>query len=793
MPYPQHIEQKLEFDIIRQKLNELCLSPMGMHYVSAMKFTTRFDTVQMMLNQTAEFKQLLQLDQPFPSEHYHPIDLFLKKASLEGMFLLEHELYQLLQMLRTFGKICNYFEQRTEHYPALFQLFGGISVNQHIIKNIEKIIDEDGNIRPNASPELAKLSAQIGDKEREIRKRINRLYEKYSELDYLGDTGITVRDGRLVLPVLADHKRHVGGFVHDESATGQTVYIEPAEIFDLNNILRELQIAYRRERERILTELTNRIRPDIPELSKYAQKMGIADFIRAKALLAIAFDAHIPLLHKLPIVKLKQAYHPLLKLHLDKNKLHTEALYVSIAHENRILVISGPNAGGKSICLKTIGLLQYMMQCGLAVPCSADSEMCVFKELMVDIGDEQSIENDLSTYSSHLRHMKYFTDFADTKTLFLIDEFGTGTDPQFGGPLAEAILDKLMRKGAYGVVTTHYTNLKTYASNTRFVQNASMLFDNANLIPLYKLEQGKPGSSYAFEIAQKTGLPADVLLYAKSKIGDKQKRVDDLLIELEREKKHVNELRERFEKKDKEANDTHERYQKLQQELESRKKQYILDAKAEALSIISEANSKIEQAIREIKEKKGETETMRKVRAEIKQETEKLKEETAQPKQTLNAPKQPANDIVLGMQVKIAGQTEAGEVIELKKGKAHVAFGFINTWVEVDKLVPEIAALNKVKPVSQVSMNVNTKLQNFQTELNLIGIRGEDAIKQLQLYMDDAYLLGFKQVRIVHGKGYGILRKLVREWLRKSGMVETIADEHIEMGGDGVSIVTLKL
>jgi DNA mismatch repair protein MutS2 len=705
------------------------------------------------------------------------------------MFLIEDELHHILLMMRTFTQICKYFEDRSENYPELFQIFGGITLQPHIIKNIEKVIDEEGIIRPNASPELSKLSSQIADKEKEIRRRINKLYEKYYELNYLGDTGITVRDGRLVLPVLADHKKHVVGFVHDESATGQTIFIEPTEVFDLNNILRELQIAYRRERERILTELTSRLRPDLPELAKYTQKMGIADFIRAKALLAMQLDANMPVLTKHPVLHLQKAFHPLLKMRLQKNKQEVVPLNIVMNRDSRIVVISGPNAGGKSVCLKTVGLLQYMAQCGLLIPASPNSEIYVFSDLMVDIGDEQSIENDLSTYSSHLKHMKYFTDFVNAKTLFLIDEFGTGTDPLFGGPLSEAILDKLMRKGAYGVVTTHYSNLKNYASNTQFIQNASMLFDNVNLIPLYILEQGKPGSSYAFEIAQKTGLPDDVLQYAKSKIGDKQKRVDDLLIELEREKKHVSELKQRFEKRDIEAQTMLEKYELLTKEIETQKKKLIAAAKHEALSLISEANSRIENTIREIKEKKADTETIRKVRQDIKQETEKLKITEA----PAEKPKpKPIHSIAIGMTVKMSGQSEPGEILELKKGKALVSFGFIQTWVDTDRLEISTVA-DKNKTIAKSPMDLNTKIQHFQTELNLIGVRGEDAIRKLQEYMDDAYLLGFKQVRIVHGKGYGILRKLVREWLRKSGMVESIADEHIEMGGDGVSIVTLKL
>jgi DNA mismatch repair protein MutS2 len=791
MPYPQNLEQKLEFDQIRARLNELCISPLGQQYVSQIRFTTKYDRVEMMLKQTHEFVNILTTDKPFPSEHFYPIDIYVKKASLEGIFLIEDELHHILLMMRTFAQICKYFEDRSENYPELFQIFGGISLQPHIIKNIEKVIDEEGIIRPNASSELSKLSSQIADKEKEIRRRINKLYEKYYELNYLGDTGITVRDGRLVLPVLADHKKHVVGFVHDESATGQTIFIEPTEVFDLNNMLRELQIAYRRERERILTELTTRLRPDLPELAKYAQKMGIADFIRAKALLAIQLDAHMPVLTKHPGLHMQKAFHPLLKIRLQKNKQEVVPLNIEMNRNSRIVVISGPNAGGKSVCLKTVGLLQYMAQCGLLIPASPNSEIYVFSDLMVDIGDEQSIENDLSTYSSHLKHMKYFTDFVNAKTLFLIDEFGTGTDPQFGGPLAEAILDKLMRKGAYGVVTTHYSNLKNYASNTQYIQNASMLFDNVNLIPMYVLEQGKPGSSYAFEIAKKTGLPDDVLQYAKSKIGDKQKRVDDLLIELEREKKHVNELKQRFEKRDMEAQTMLEKYELLKTEIETQKKKLIAAAKQEALSLISEANSRIENTIREIKEKKADTETIRKVRQDIKLETEKLKITEADAPAEKTKVKS-IDAIAVGMMVNLSGQSEPGEILELKKGKALISFGFIKTWVDTDRLELAIG-IAKNKTIAKSAMDLNNKIQHFQTELNLIGVRADDAIRKLQEYMDDAYLLGFKQVRIVHGKGYGILRKLVREWLRKSGMVDSIADEHIEMGGDGVSIVTLKL
>ncbi len=793
MPYPIHIEQKLEFDQIRILLGKKCLSELGLSYLEKIKFVNRFDVLEKMLLQTHEFKAILTSDTPFPSEHYYNVEPYLKKASISGMFLQEEEWHQLKLLMQSFQQICKYFEDRSEIYVQLFALFGGISVNVSIIRNIEKVIDETGKLKPNASPELAKISSKINEKEKEIRKRVNQIYEKANAAGWVADSGISIREGRLVIPVLAEFKRNIPGFVHDESATGQTVFIEPTEAFENNNLLRELQIAYRREREKILTDLTDKLRPDIPEVTRYMTRMGLADFIRAKALFAIELDASMPILKREPKLNLQQAFHPLLKISHAKNGLQVVSLEVILNKENRILVISGPNAGGKSVCLKTIGLLQFMLQCGLLIPCAAHSECGIFSEIMVDIGDEQSIENDLSTYSSHLKHMRYFTDFANGSTLFLIDEFGTGTDPLFGGPLAEAILNKLNQKAAYGVVTTHYSNLKNFASNTKGLENACMLFDNQQMIPMYKLEMGKPGSSYAFEIATKSGLQSDVIAYAKSKVGDKQKHLDDLLIELEREKKHINELKARYTKKEEESKKLLEVYSILKNELETNKKKLISDAKKEALSIISEANSRIENTIREIREKKADTEIIRKVRNELKTETEEIKTHiipTAKPKSNfINSSTQ---ELTIGATVTLEGQKETGEIEEINRNKALVAFGSFRTWIELNRLIVVIKQGKTTTKSSLQGIDINDKLKHFNTELNIIGVRGEEAIKQLQQYLDDAYILGFKQVKIVHGKGYGILRKLVREYLKKSKHVVSVSDEHIEMGGDGVSVVEMK-
>ncbi len=797
MPYPKHIEQKLEFDQIKQLLINKCISEVGVEYVGKMRFANRFDVVEKMLYQTQEFKRILTEDNPFPAEHYYNIQPYIRKAAIDGTFLLEDELHQIRLLMQTFAAICKYFEERNDKYPHAAALFAGIVYNQQVVKYIERILDNEGLLKPNASPELSKISAKIQDREKEVRKRMSQIFEKAQAQGWLANSGITVRDGRLVLPILAEHKRQISGLVHDESATRQTVYLEPAEIFETNNIIRELQIQYKRERERILIEVTDKLRPVLPELEKYLQRMGIIDFIRAKALLAIELDADMPILSKHIVVNLVDAYHPLLKLSHQKQGLPVIPLSLNLNRDARILVISGPNAGGKSVALKTIGLMQYMLQCGLLVPCKSHSQMSVFSDVMVDIGDEQSIENDLSTYSSHLKHMKYFTEFADAKTLFLIDEFGTGTDPQFGGPLAEAILNRLNIKQAFGVVNTHYSNLKNFAGNTKGLINARMLFDQEKLQPLYKLEIGQPGSSYAFEIAQKTGLNDAIISYARNKVGDKQKRLDDLLIELEREKNHVNELKKRFEEKDSKTKQLMEEYEKLKTEIETNKKQLLNKAKQEALAIISEANSRIENTIREIREKKADTDTIRKVRSEIKQEVEQLKQDTTAHQQA--APKKVVKTtttvlpLVVGATVRLDGQAVDGQVIELKKNKALVGFGDLQSWVDVHKL--EVVPTSTKKAIKQTvtSFDVNSRMQNFQTELNLIGTRGEEAMKKLQEYIDDAYLLGFKQVRIVHGKGYGILRKLVREYLKKSKQVEYVTDEHIELGGDGVSLVTLRV
>jgi len=800
LPFPKNIEAKLGFVQVRELLETRCLSPMGMYYVSRVRFANKLDVVEKMLKQSKEFYTLLVEDSPFPNEHYLDVSPYLHKAKIEEIWLLEEELQKIKLVVRAFLNVTRYFKDRTGKYIELEELLGGLVINDLVVRRIDRVIDEEGNLRPNASPELSKISAKIQEKEGDIRKRIQRLFDKFSELGYLTDQiGITIREGRLVLPVLAEHKRHVPGFVHDESSTGQTVFIEPTDCFDLNNLLREWQIAYRRERERILVELTNQIRPEIPELERNLQRLGLFDFIRAKGLLALEMKAVMPILSNHPGLQLVKAFHPLLKMSHDKAGLDTVSLNIEINREKHIVVISGPNAGGKSVCLKTVGLLQYMLQCGLLIPCESHSEVGIFKEIMVDIGDEQSIENDLSTYSSHLLSMKSFCDFADSKTLFLIDEFGTGTDPQFGGPLAEAILHHLAQKKAFGIVTTHFSNLKNFANQYAGLENASMLFDHEKMQPLYVLELGKPGSSYAFELAVKSGLNQHIINYAKNKVGDKQRKVDELLVELEKEKQQVDILRVRSTEKEQKAQQLLTQYELLKTEIEANKKLLIKKAKQEALALVSEANSRIEATIREIKEKQADSEVQRKARNLVKEEIMGLKSDLleaslAQEKSVKLMPMKDGLAIMVGDAVRLIGQENIAEVVELQKNKALVAMGDLRATWSLDKMEKLSASEKKsVAKAAPKGLDMNVKMQLFSHELNIIGRRGDEAMRMMQEFLDEAILLGIKQLRIVHGKGYGILRKLVRTELKLNKFVAHYSDEQIELGGDGVTIVTLNL
>ncbi|RQP08304.1 MAG: endonuclease MutS2, partial [Parapedobacter sp.] len=506
-----------------------------------------------------------------------------------------------------------------------------LPIEKNIAVAIERVIDEKGKVRANASPALAAILASIAKAEQEARKRIDQVFRTAQQNGWTADGNLTIRDGRLCIPVLAESKRKIKGWIHDESATGQTAFIEPEEVFHLNNQVRDLEFEKRREIVRILTALTDQLRPHIPLLIDYHNLLTKVDFVRAKALFAIDIEGHMPELSKEASVSLVNARHPLLLLNFKGSGQTVVPLNVTINQTQRIIVVSGPNAGGKSVCMKTIGLLQLMVQAGLLIPADATSKIGIFNRIFADIGDDQSIESDLSTYSAHLSKMKYFSDHADAKTLVLIDEFGTGTDPMFGGPIAEAVLETLNRKGVRGVVTTHYSNLKVFASNTEGIENASMLFDNVAMRPLYILQTGKPGSSYAFEIAQKIGLNNAILQAAKQKIGAQQKRVDTLLIDLERDKKDVYDAKISIAQKERQLARLKADNEQLQAYLEDNKKTIINKAKEEAREIIRNANKLVENTISDIKASQADKQKTKLLRQQLDAELNKHTDRSAIP------------------------------------------------------------------------------------------------------------------------------------------------------------------
>ncbi len=539
MLYPSTIEQKLGFDKLRERLKEACISPLGQYFVEKIKFSENFGLVEKLVSQTAEMHRIIQIGENFPSQNYIDATPYLKRAAIEGMLLTLAEFSDIKASLQTIRLCLRFFEnQEPEAYPILGEYAKTIRIEKAITDSIDRIIDDRGQIRDSASTELARIRKKLISEQSGIRKKLDTILKSAKSNGWIGDdVSLTVRNGRMVIPVAAEHKRKLRGFIHDESATGQTVFIEPTDVFESNNEIRELEYEERREINRILLELTSQLRPFVPDLQKAYSFLGLMDFLRAKAKLALEMDAINPPFSNRQFIEWRDARHPLLHLSFQKQGKKVVPLNIELKEKERILIVSGPNAGGKSVSLKTVGLIQYMFQCGLLVPMAEGSSMGFFQNIFIDIGDEQSLENDLSTYSSHLTNMRHFLTLANRRTLFLIDEFGTGTEPGLGGAIAEAILEDLTTSGAYGVINTHYTNLKVLADKTEGLVNGAMRFDGEHLEPLYQLEIGRPGSSFAFEIASKIGLPKAVIGRAKDKLGNQQVSFEKLLKELDIERR----------------------------------------------------------------------------------------------------------------------------------------------------------------------------------------------------------------------------------------------------------------
>lgn len=788
MNYPRNIEEKLGFDTIREKIREKCLSTLGASFVDKMKFSTTHELVVRWLEQTDEFIRILQTENNFPADNYIDATKHFKHLGIEGYFLLEHQLHEIRQSLTTFGQVAKFISYKKDLYPQLQQLFVDVNFDDSIIRKIDRVLDKDGKMKPSASHELLDIEAGIVSVERELQRKVNSIFKRAQSEGWAADTEVSVRDNRLVIPILAEHKRKIAGLVHDESATGHVYYIEPTEILEMNNQLRELQIERKREVERILKAVSAEITPEVPVLLTYYQKLGIIDFIRAKASFANSIKAIAPKVHDKTSFTWRDAYHPLLWINHKAQGLDVVPLSIEMTPQQRILVISGPNAGGKSVALKTLGLLQYMVQCGVPVPMHEKSTMGMFAKIFIDIGDEQSLDNDLSTYSSHLTNLKYFINSADRKTLFLVDEMGTGTDPQFGGPMAEAIMEELNNQKAYGVITTHFSNLKLLANNSQGMVNASMAYDTEHLKPLFRLEIGKPGSSFAFEVAQKIGLHKKVIEKARKKVGSKQKNVDELIVQLERERNDVIDLQNTLLQKQEHVDKLMSHYEQLKRDIEAKKKDMIRQAKEEALEIINQSNQVVETTIRTIKENAADKEKTEKARKTLEATREKLNREVQAEKITVL----PQNGFEAGNKVRIKGQFVVGELISVKGNKAVVAFGDLRSSIELAKL--EKISVKEAKKIQETvkGIDMTRELMDFKPEIDLRGLRGDEALNDAFAFIDKAVITGFERLRIVHGKGDGILRKLLRDNLKKLKVVDSIVDEHIDFGGAGVSIVTLK-
>jgi len=795
MLYPSNLEQKVNFIKIKELLKGECTSSLGQGYVDQITFSKDFGLVQRLLDQTEEFRQLLLAGEPFPSSHFTNLNPYLEKAKLEGAFLEQDEFQEIKLALHTLQSCISFFQKFGDSYPTLKALLGLLlDLDLKLLREIDQVLDEKGKLRSNASKELQLIRTQLLYEESRLRKVMERVFKEARAKGLVpDDSAMTIRGGRMVIPIAAENKRKLRGFIHDESATGQTVFMEPEEALDINNEIRDLEYMEKREIIRILTKLTNQLRPNIPALRKATNFLGVFDFIRAKARFALKTNSVKPILTQERRLSWYDARHPILEISLKAQGKQVVPLNLKLDHQKRLLLISGPNAGGKSVALKTVALLQYMLQCGLLLPVHPDSNCSLFDHLFIDIGDEQSLENDLSTYSSHLMSMKHFSQFANKKTILFIDEFGTGTEPQFGGAIAESILLSLAKLGAYGVITTHYGNLKQLAEKQQGLVNGAMRYDVEKFEPLYQLEIGKPGSSFALEIASKIGLSKEIVAYAKQQIGEERVRYDRLLTQLENEKNQYAQLLKEIKEKESLLSAKLKEYGLLKDTLEQTKKQYIQEAKLEAKSLLDQANKKIESVIREIKEGKAEKVVTKNLRKEL----NVFKEEVKPEKVTLKDPEIQVvgGQIQLGDWVRLKDNSAIGEVLLLKNKDADLLIGDLKSTVKLSRLekIAKNTAKKELKSIEKRgSYQTTAKMMDYSTNLDLRGKRGEEVLPMIQSFIDEGFMLGIKNLRIVHGKGDGILREVTRNLLRSMSQVGKLEDEHADRGGAGVTLITLK-
>lgn len=780
------VEARLGFDQIRQELIFYCLGDPGRAHVTSIALKTNHTDLMVLLQQTHEALGLLNRGEALPIRSYEDPQPWFQVAAIEGNFLEASDLMQLRMAWQSVIETRQFLVKWKEETPELGRLTISVTEARPLYQALNQQIDEEGRIKDSATPELMRIRRRLRDEQSKVRRVAEALMRQVRDAGWAPDGAMpTIRDGRLVIPVLAEHKRKIRGYVMDQSATGQTVYLEPGEVMEANNDLRDLELEERQEVVRILRELTTLVRIHLPELEIGYAFLGAIDFIQAKARYAREIDAILPVCKPEPALHWINARHPIL-LQTLRGKRTLIPLTIDLHPEERFLLVSGPNAGGKSVCLKTVGLIQYMFQAGLLIPVAEGSVTGIFDAIFLDIGDQQSIENDLSTYSSHLKNMDQFIRGATASSLVLMDELGSGTDPNFGGGIAQAVLEQLLLHRVWGLATTHYYNLKVFASNHPGIRNAAMLFDIKTLSPLYRLEIGQPGSSFALEIARKTGLSSDTLKSAERIIGKELTGLESLMKEVAEGKQMILVKERELRHREEQAEKLMKQYEHLHGQLDKQKKEILNRAKSEASELLKETNREIEKTIRHIRENKAEKQETRKVRHGLKDLEKKVKPAMA-PAAKSQVP------LIEGDKVRMTGGEVSGTILTIRGKTATVQFGDLRSTVKLDRLVRSDLVQDAQTTRPQVrGIELHERQSRFSPLLDVRGMRVEELLPLLIRFLDDAVLLGQPEVRIIHGKGEGVLRKVIREYLSGLKAVGNFRDEHADRGGEGITIVTLR-
>lgn len=814
MIYPDTFEQKIGFTVVRNEVKRHCVSSMGVAMVEEVTMMTDYGAIKNSLDTTAEMLAIVSGDNDFPLSQLPDISAQLRTLAVGRTFLPAADLVAVRSFLVSISFVKNFFfksdaDGGERRYPALCAVVAEMETFDRCIGAIDRVIDRYGNVLDGASPELAELRRELGRMTGRVNSVMRGVMSRAQKEGILeADATPAMRDGRLVLPVAPMHKRKMNGIVHDESASGKTVYIEPAEVVEANNRIRELELAERREIARILSVLADELRPLAPNIEQSCRVMAEVDFIHAKALYAKEISACCPQLSERPELEWYHACHPVLLKSLTRQGKEIVPLDITLSERERLLIISGPNAGGKSVCLKTVGIVQYMLQCGFLPPVYENSHFGVFDDIFIDIGDDQSIESDLSTYSSHLRNMRLLLQRGRQSSLVLIDEFGGGTEPQIGGAIAQAVLKRLNEKRMWGVITTHFQNLKHFAEDTEGLVNGSMLYDRQQMRPLFRLSIGNPGSSFALEIARNIGLPRDIIEDAESIVGSDYVNLDKYLLDIARDKKYWENKRQNIRLKERKIEQVLERYENDAEQLRSQRREIIAQAKTEARRIIENSNASVERTILEIRKAQAEKERTREVRQQLADERKAIEQSgRVAPKLLEKAPKRkrpknerkPADEreFVVGDTVKLDGTGTPGRIIEIDGNQATVIFGMLKTSVKVSRLRHTMSKISTdTKGASFISSSttndIRTRQLQFKQDIDVRGMRVDEAIQAVTYFIDDAIQFSASRVRILHGTGTGALRQCIRRYLDTVNGVRSYCDENVQFGGAGITVVDLE-